>query len=31
MLKVGGFPAGDVPLDGQAAALTQIKFVTYKQ
>jgi cytochrome c len=30
MLKVGGFPAGDVPLDGQAGALTQIKFVTYK-
>jgi len=30
MLKVGGFPAGDVPLDGQASALTQIKFVTYK-
>jgi mono/diheme cytochrome c family protein len=30
MLMVGGFPAGDVPLDGQAGALTQIKFVTYK-
>jgi S-disulfanyl-L-cysteine oxidoreductase SoxD len=30
MLKVGGFPSGDVPLDGQAGALTQIKFVTYK-
>jgi quinoprotein glucose dehydrogenase len=30
MLKVGGFPAGDVPLDGQAGALTPIKFVTYK-
>jgi mono/diheme cytochrome c family protein len=30
MLKVGGFPAGDVPLDGQAGALAQIKFVTYK-
>ena len=30
MLKVGNFPAGDVPLDGQAGALTQIKFVTYK-
>jgi S-disulfanyl-L-cysteine oxidoreductase SoxD len=30
MLKVGGFPAGDVPLDGQAGALMQIKFVTYK-
>jgi quinoprotein glucose dehydrogenase len=30
MLKVGGFPAGDIALDGQAGALTQIKFVTYK-
>ena len=30
MLKVGNFPAGDAPLDGQAGALTQIKFVTYK-
>jgi S-disulfanyl-L-cysteine oxidoreductase SoxD len=30
MLKVGNFPAGDVPLDGQASALAQIKFVTYK-
>lgn len=30
MLKVGGFPAGDTALDGQAGALTQIKFVTYK-
>lgn len=30
MLKVGNFPAGDVPLDGQSSALTQIKFVTYK-
>jgi mono/diheme cytochrome c family protein len=30
ILKVGGFPAGDVALDGQAGALTQIKFVTYK-
>ena len=30
MLKVGNFPAGDVPLDGQAGALAQIKFVTYK-
>lgn len=30
MLKVGGFPAGDVPLEGQAGALMQIKFVTYK-
>jgi quinoprotein glucose dehydrogenase len=30
MLKVGNFPAGDAPLDGQAGALAQIKFVTYK-
>jgi mono/diheme cytochrome c family protein len=30
MLKVGNFPAGDAPLDGQAGALMQIKFVTYK-
>jgi hypothetical protein len=30
MLKVGNFPAGDVPLDGQPSALTQIEFVTYK-
>ena len=30
MLKVGGFPAGDVPLDGQAGTLTAIKYVTYK-
>jgi mono/diheme cytochrome c family protein len=30
MLKVGNFPAGDVPLDGQAGELSQIKFVTYK-
>ena len=30
MLKVGNFPAGDVPLDGQQGALAQIKFVTYK-
>ena len=30
MLRVGGFPAGDTPIDGQAGALTQIKFVTYK-
>lgn len=30
MLKVGGFPAGDTALDGQAGALMQIKFVTYK-
>ena len=30
MLKVGGFPSGDTPLDGQAGALSQTKFVTYK-
>jgi mono/diheme cytochrome c family protein len=30
MLRVGGFPAGDTPLDGQQGALTQIKFVTYR-
>jgi quinoprotein glucose dehydrogenase len=30
MLRTGGFPAGDTPLDGQASALMQIKFVTYK-
>lgn len=30
MLKVGNFPAGDVPLDGQAGSLMQIRFVTYK-
>ena len=30
MLKVGNFPAGDAPLDGQAGTLAQIKFLTYK-
>lgn len=30
MLKVGGFPAGDAPLDGAPGALTQTKFLTYK-
>jgi len=30
MLKVGGFPAGDMPLEGQQGALTQTKFLTYK-
>jgi S-disulfanyl-L-cysteine oxidoreductase SoxD len=30
ILKVGGFPAGDATLDGQAGALMPIKFVTYK-
>ena len=30
ILKVGGFPAGSTPLDGQPGALTQTKFLTYK-
>ena len=30
MLKTGGFPAGSIPLEPQAGALTQIRFVTYK-
>jgi len=30
MLRVGGYPAGAAPLEGQAAALSQIKVVTYK-
>ena len=30
MLRTGGFPSGDKPLDGQAGGLTQIKFLTYK-
>ena len=30
MLKVGGFPSGSMPLDGQPGALTQTKFLTYK-
>lgn len=30
MLKVGRFPAGSTPIDGQAGALTQTKFLTYK-
>jgi S-disulfanyl-L-cysteine oxidoreductase SoxD len=30
ILKVGGFPSGDAPLDGQAGALMPIKFVTYQ-
>lgn len=29
MLKVGGFPAGDVPLEGQPGTLAQVKFLTY--
>ena len=30
ILKVGGFPTGETPLDGQAGALSQTKFLTYK-
>jgi mono/diheme cytochrome c family protein len=30
MLSVGGFPAGSTAMDGQAAALTQIKFLTFR-
>jgi quinoprotein glucose dehydrogenase len=30
MLQVGGYPAGDTPLEGQAGALTAIKVLTYK-
>ena len=30
MLHVGGYPAGSAPLEGQAAALTGIKVLTYK-
>lgn len=30
MLKVGRFPAGSTPIDGQAGALTQTRFLTYK-
>ena len=30
MLRVGGYPAGSAPLEGQAAALSQIKVLTYK-
>jgi mono/diheme cytochrome c family protein len=30
MLRVGGYPAGDAELDGQAGALGQIRIVTYK-
>jgi quinoprotein glucose dehydrogenase len=30
MLRVGGYPAGSTPLDGQAGALTGIKVLTYK-
>jgi mono/diheme cytochrome c family protein len=30
ILKVGGFPAGEKPLDGAQGALTNIKYRTYK-
>jgi cytochrome c len=30
ILRVGGYPAGSMPLDGQAGALTPIKVLTYK-
>lgn len=30
MLKVGGYPAGTTPLDGQAGALSGIRILTYK-
>lgn len=30
MLRIGGYPAGSTPLDGQAGALTAIKVLTYK-
>ena len=30
MLNVGGFPAGNTSIDGQAGALAQITFVTYR-
>jgi hypothetical protein len=30
ILRVGGYPAGSMPLDGQAGALTAIKVLTYK-
>jgi mono/diheme cytochrome c family protein len=30
MLRVGGYPAGSAPLEGQAATLSQIKVLTYK-
>src|SRR5262245_39401851 len=30
MLKTGGYPAGSMPLEGQAGALTGIKVLTYK-
>lgn len=30
VLRVGGYPAGDTPLEGQAGALAQITVLTYK-
>ena len=30
ILRSGGFPAGERPLDGTAGALTNVTFVTYK-
>ena len=30
MLRVGGYPAGDGPLEGQSGALTQITVLTYR-
>jgi cytochrome c len=30
MLKVGGYPAGSSPLEGQAGVMTGIKVLTYK-
>jgi len=30
MLRVGGYPAGSTPLEGQASVLTGIKVLTYK-
>lgn len=30
ILRVGGYPAGSMPLDGQAGPLTAIKVLTYK-
>jgi len=30
MLKIGGYPAGNAPIDGQAGTLTAIKVLTYK-
>jgi cytochrome c len=30
LLKIGGYPAGSAPLEGQAGVLTGIKVLTYK-